>query len=178
MVMDNSLYTLNIPTDAKQLTVIIEGGAVPQSRPKIATRGRNGTPLPHAVAYYPHASNYYRQQCEFCISRAVNKSGVFFRDVAIFCEVYIFISVPASKSKKFKAAVDAGSEFPKVKPDCDNLYKNITDAAEGIAFDADSRIISVHIHKRYTNGKPFAVLRLTEVANEITPAPAFFKSSF
>ena len=92
-----------------------------------------------------------------------------------FCEVYIFLPVPASKSKKFKAAVDVGAEFPKVKPDCDNLFKNITDAAEGLAFDTDSRIVSVHIHKRYTNGAPFAVLRLTEVNEEITVLPAFIK---
>ena len=90
-------------------------------------------------------------------------------------QVYIFLPVPASKSKKFKAAVDVGAEFPKVKPDCDNLFKNITDAAEGLAFDTDSRIVSVNIHKRYTNGAPFAVLRLTEVNEEITVLPSFVK---
>lgn len=175
MNIDNALYTLNIAPDARQLTVFIDGEAIPQSRPKITTRGKNGVPLPHAIAYYKDASIYYRQQCEYCIKQAVQKSGIFFKDVALFCEVYIFLPVPASKSKKFKAAVDVGAEFPKVKPDCDNLFKNITDAAEGLAFDTDSRIVSVHIHKRYTNGAPFAVLRLTEVNEEITVLPAFIK---
>ena len=125
MNIDNALYTLNIAPDARQLTVFIDGEAIPQSRPKIATRGKNGVPLPHAIAYYKNASIYYRQQCEYCIKQAVQKSGIFFKDVALFCEVYIFLPVPASKSKKFKAAVDVGAEFPKVKPDCDNLFKNI-----------------------------------------------------
>ena len=129
MNIDNALYALNIAPDARQLTVFIDGEAIPQSRPKIATRGKNGVPLPHAIAYYKDASVYYRQQCEYCIKQAVQKSGIFFKDVALFCEVYIFLPVPASKSKKFKAAVDVGAEFPKVKPDCDNLFKNITDAA-------------------------------------------------
>lgn len=175
MNIDNALYTLTIAPDARQLTVFIDGEAIPQSRPKIATRGKNGVPLPHAIAYYKDASVYYRQQCEYCIKQAVQKSGIFFKDVALFCEVYIFLPVPASKSKRFKAAVDVGAEFPKVKPDCDNLFKNITDAAEGLAFDTDSRIVSVNIHKRYTNGAPFAVLRLTEVNEEITVLPAFIK---
>ena len=153
MNIDNALYTLNIAPDARQLTVFIDGEAIPQSRPKIATRGKNGVPLPHAIAYYKDASIYYRQQCEYCIKQAVQKSGIFFKDVALFCEVYIFLPVPASKSKKFKAAVDVGAEFPKVKPDCD----------------------SVNIHKRYTNGAPFAVLRLTEVNEEITVLPSFVK---
>lgn len=131
MNIDNALYTLNIAPDARQLTVFIDGEAIPQSRPKIATRGKNGVPLPHAIAYYKDASIYYRQQCEYCIKQAVQKSGIFF--------------------------------------------KNITDAAEGLAFDTDSRIVSVHIHKRYTNGAPFAVLRLTEVNEEITVLPSFIK---
>lgn len=144
MNIDNALYTLNIAPDARQLTVFIDGESIPQSRPKIATRGKNGVPLPHAIAYYKNASIYYRQQCEYCIKQAVQKSGIFFKDVALFCEVYIFLPVPASKSKRFKAATD-------------------------------SRIVSVNIHKRYTNGAPFAVLRLTEVNEEITVLPAFIK---
>lgn len=41
MNIDNALYTLNIAPDARQLTVFIDGEAIPQSRPKIATRGKN-----------------------------------------------------------------------------------------------------------------------------------------
>jgi hypothetical protein len=100
MNIDNALYTLSIAPDARQLTVFIDGEAIPQSRPKIATRGKNGVPLPHAIAYYKDASIYYRQQCEYCIKQAVQKSGIFFKDVALFCEVYIFLPVPASKSLK------------------------------------------------------------------------------
>lgn len=40
MNIDNALYTLNIAPDARQLTVFIDGEAIPQSRPKIATRGK------------------------------------------------------------------------------------------------------------------------------------------
>lgn len=65
MNIDNALYTLNIAPDARQLTVFIDGEAIPQSRPKIATRGKNGVPLPHAIAYYKDASIYYRQRYIF-----------------------------------------------------------------------------------------------------------------
>lgn len=40
MNIDNALYALNIAPDARQLTVFIDGEAIPQSRPKIATRGK------------------------------------------------------------------------------------------------------------------------------------------
>lgn len=69
MNIDNALYALNIAPDDRQLTVFIDGEAIPQSRPKIATRGKNGVPLPHAIAYYKDASVYYRQQCEYCIKQ-------------------------------------------------------------------------------------------------------------
>ena len=73
MNIDNALYALNIAPDARQLTVFIDGEAIPQSRPKIATRGKNGVPLPHAIAYYKDASIYYRQQCEYCIKTSCSK---------------------------------------------------------------------------------------------------------
>lgn len=178
MIINNDIYTPKIPDNARQLTVFIDGEAIPQSRPKIATKDRYGNSLPHAVAYYKDASRYYRQQCEYCIQQAAKKADFFLKDTAIFCEVYFFISVPASKSNKFASRVDNGLEFPKVKPDNDNVYKNITDAAEKIAFDTDSRIVSTHIHKRYTNGQPFAVLRLTEVKEEIFDTPDFIKEYY
>lgn len=96
MNIDNALYTLNIAPDARQLTVFIDGEAIPQSRPKIATRGKNGVPLPHAIAYYKDASVYYRQQCEYCIKQAVQKSGIFLRMSPCFVR-YIFFTCPCVK---------------------------------------------------------------------------------
>lgn len=113
MNIDNALYTLNIAPDARQLTVFIDGEAIPQSRPKIATRGKNGVPLPHAIAYYKDASIYYRQQCEYCIKQAVQKSGIFFKDVALFCEVYIFYLSLRQKVRSLKSLLMSAQNFQK-----------------------------------------------------------------
>ena len=112
MNIDNALYALNIAPDARQLTVFIDGEAIPQSRPKIATRGKNGVPLPHAIAYYKDASIYYRQQCEYCIKQAVQKSGIFFKNVALFCEVYIFLRL-RRKVRSLKPLLMSAQNFQK-----------------------------------------------------------------
>ena len=40
-------------------------------------------------------------------------------------------------------------EYPETKPDLDNLLKCLTDAAEGIIYTNDSRIVDIDVKKRY-----------------------------
>lgn len=113
MNIDNALYALNIAPDARQLTVFIDGEAIPQSRPKIATRGKNGVPLPHAIAYYKDASVYYRQQCEYCIKQAVQKSGIFLRMSPCFVRYIFFYLSLRQKVRSLKPLLMSAQNFQK-----------------------------------------------------------------
>lgn len=113
MNIDNALYTLNIAPDARQLTVFIDGEAIPQSRPKIATRGKNGVPLPHAIAYYKDASIYYRQQCEYCIKQAVQKSGIFLKMSPYFVKYIFFYLSLRQKVRSLKPLLMSAQNFQK-----------------------------------------------------------------
>jgi Holliday junction resolvase RusA-like endonuclease len=53
--------------------------------------------------------------------------------------VKAFLPVPKSKPKKFRAAALAGSIRPTVKPDLDNLLKNIKDCMTSMNFWNDDR---------------------------------------
>lgn len=59
------------------------------------------------------------------------------------------MSIPSSKSKKFKQAAALGVERPTKKPDIDNIFKCVTDALSGIAYKDDKQIVAATVNKRY-----------------------------
>lgn len=48
------------------------------------------------------------------------------------------------------------------KPDCDNLAKSVLDALNGIAYNDDSQITSLHVVKEYGT-QPKVILQLKEL---------------
>ena len=75
-------------------------------------------------------------------------------------EVTVTAYIPRPKSAPKKRA------RPITRPDCDNLFKLVTDALEKLAYDLDSRIVDVHIHKEYATypDPPRTELVITEAA--------------
>ena len=59
------------------------------------------------------------------------------------------MSIPSSKSKKWKQAAAEGVEKPTKKPDVDNLIKIIMDALSGVIYKDDKQIIKMSVEKRY-----------------------------
>lgn len=70
--------------------------------------------------------------------------------------------VPKSYSKKKTTALLAGSRNYDKKPDCDNLAKIVLDALNGIAYNDDSQITSLHIVKEY-GIQPKVIIELKEI---------------
>jgi len=54
-----------------------------------------------------------------------------------------------SMSKKVKEDCLNGTQMPDKKPDLDNIAKIILDALNGLAYEDDKQIISLHIEKKY-----------------------------
>ena len=63
--------------------------------------------------------------------------------------INVYKQVPASYSNKKRERALAGEIRPTVKPDCDNIAKNINDALNGIAFPDDKQIVSLTVNKFY-----------------------------
>lgn len=68
---------------------------------------------------------------------------------AVAAEIIAVFKIPKSDSKAARAAKLSGEILPTKKPDCDNIAKTVLDALNGLAYDDDSRIISLQVHKRY-----------------------------
>ena len=76
-----------------------------------------------------------------------------FKDKQLTCEIDIDILIPKSFSKKKQDLAAGGFIRPTVKPDCDNIAKNIDDAMNGIVFPDDKQIVTLVIRKWYSNSE-------------------------
>lgn len=63
--------------------------------------------------------------------------------------IQAFFETPKSYSKKKRELAIAGRIRPTVKPDTDNISKNIKDALNGIAYPDDKQVVSETIEKFY-----------------------------
>lgn len=84
-------------------------------------------------------------------------------DGPIRLEVIITLNHPKSWSKARKAA----SVYVTGRPDCDNICKGISDAANGILWRDDSQIAVIQFERRYGDGPEF--IRVT--AHDLSVAP-------
>lgn len=66
--------------------------------------------------------------------------------------IMVYYPIPKSFSKKKQKEADAGAIRPTVKPDCDNIAKNICDALNGVVYPDDKQVVSLVVRKVYTTG--------------------------
>ena len=123
-------------------SMVIEGEAVPQGRPRITTAG--GFPR----AYDPPKSRAYKAE--------VRAEGERFGppvplDGPVELVIVVYRGTPKSWSKRKTSAALAGELKPTTKPDLTNLVKGIEDALNGVWYVDDSQIIEEHIYKAYSD---------------------------
>jgi Holliday junction resolvase RusA-like endonuclease len=75
---------------------------------------------------------------------------------ALKVEIFAWVTIPVSKSKKFKLLALAQSIWPTSKPDVDNFGKCI-DALNKIVWVDDAQIVDLHVYKRYTDRPHLAI---------------------
>lgn len=69
-----------------------------------------------------------------------------------------YFAIPKSFSKKKQEQARDGLIRPTVKPDCDNIAKNIDDALNGIAYHDDKQIIRLEVNKYYSDNDNVEVI--------------------
>ena len=73
-----------------------------------------------------------------------------FADKPLQVKIDVYMPLPKSYSRKKHEQALAGELRPTVKPDCDNIAKNINDALNGIVYPDDKQIVSLCINKHYS----------------------------
>lgn len=126
-----------------ELTLTIPGEPCAQGRPRFSTHGG------FVKAYDPEKSRNYKAYVKMCVIKSMQEQGLTLTEKALSIEVRAFMSIPSSKSKKFKQAAVLGIERPTKKPDVDNIFKCVTDAMSGIAYKDDKQIVAATVNKWY-----------------------------
>ena len=102
----------------------------------------------------------YANWVRLCFQQAVpaHLPSVFF-EKPLSIHIKAFFEIPKSFSKKKKELCLLGQLRPIVKPDTDNIAKNIKDALNGIAYPDDKQFVSETVEKYYAQDS-FALVRI------------------
>lgn len=139
----------------ESISFTIPGPPQGKARPRVV-RAKSGISL----TYTPDKTVAYEELVRIRF-KAVAQGFRFPDDAQIGIQITACYPVPASKSKKIKAAMLAGEVNPTKKPDCDNVIKIICDALNGLAYRDDQQITLAQIRKKYAD-VPRVDIRLWE----------------
>lgn len=107
--------------------------------------GRNG------IKYTPKDMVEYANLVKLSfINKYPDWNIVNFADKPLKSEINVFMPIPQSYSKKKTEQALKNEIRPTVKPDCDNIAKNINDALNGIVYPDDKQIVSLTVNKFYS----------------------------
>lgn len=126
-----------------EILITIPGEPCAQGRPRISTAG--GFPR----AYDPAKSRNYKAFVKLIAQEEIPVQGWRYTELPLAVTITAYMSIPSSKSKKFKQAAALGVERPTKKPDIDNIFKCVTDALSGIAYKDDKQIVAATVNKLY-----------------------------
>ena len=129
----------------------ILGQPIAKQRPRVTRSGR---------AYTPSKTVNYESLVRYTYQSQYGQTEPL--EGLIEAHITAIFPVPKSYSKKKTTALLAGSRNYDKKPDCDNLAKIVLDALNGIAYNDDSQITSLHIVKEY-GIQPKVIIELKEI---------------
>ena len=66
--------------------------------------------------------------------------------------IVVYRAIPKSFNKTEQKEAALGIIRPAIRPDCDNIAKNICDALNGVAYPDDKQIVTLIVRKQYTIG--------------------------
>ena len=145
----------------KEIYFIVDGRVQPKQRPRVVRNrytGRVHTLTPQETVDYENKvkASFY-EACD---------GEKFFLTGAVQMTVNVYVAIAKSTPKKTREKMLTGELKPITRTgDLDNLYKAITDALNGVAYDDDSQIIDATIRKFYGE-EARAEITIREVTNE------------
>ena len=125
------------------VTFMVEGTPVPKGRPRFARRGK------FVSTYSPKTTVDYESKVSEAAKLAMAGADPLETPVAAY--VYIRLPVPKSYSKQRTKDCLYGFEKPTKRPDVDNIVKSVLDALNGVVYQDDCQIVSIHATKCYAS---------------------------
>ena len=123
------------------IKMIILGEPVAQHRPRITTAGK----FPRM--YKVKADNTYREKL-YWEAKQLNMKPIS-RPTQIAVDIKVYRAIPKSFSKVRQLQARKGVIRPTTKPDIDNYVKQIFDALNGLVWEDDAQIVTIHGRKFY-----------------------------
>ena len=134
----------------------IDGKPIAKQSMKFTRGGHKYTPA-HIVEY----SNYVKM----CFKMAYpNHTPQVFENTPLDVNIKVTFQIPSTFSKKKHSQATCGTLRPLVKPDLDNISKNILDSLNGLAYHDDKQIVSLNVEKFYGD-EPNVIVSIMEVNN-------------
>jgi Holliday junction resolvase RusA-like endonuclease len=114
--------------------------------------GRNG------FKYTPSEVKSYANWVRLCFQKEYPKHlPSTYHEKQLRMNIEVHFAIPKSFSKKKREDALNRIVRPTVKPDCDNISKNICDALNGIVFPDDKQIVSLEVEKYYSENESVIV---------------------
>lgn len=123
------------------ITFTIPGIPVAKGRPKFARRGA------FVSAYTPEKTASYENLVKVVAQQSMH--GRVLLDGPVSVVIWLYVSPPASWSKKKQADALASATYPTSKPDMDNVVKGIFDACNSIVWVDDKQVVDLFCGKRF-----------------------------
>jgi Holliday junction resolvase RusA-like endonuclease len=143
--------------ERRMIAFTIPSQPVAKGRPKFARRGA------HVVAYTPAKTASYENLVKLAATTAM--CGTLPTAAPIALSVTLNLQIPASWSKKRRAAAVAGTICATKKPDADNVLKGIKDGCNGIVWKDDAQVVDIRLQKRYSE-TPGALVSVSVIDGE------------
>ena len=145
----------------KEIYFIVEGRVQPKQRPRVYRNRYTGQV--HTLT--PQATVDYENKVKASFYEACDGEK-FFLTGAVQLTVNVYVKIAKSTPKKTREKMLTGELKPITRTgDLDNLFKAISDALNGVAYDDDSQIIDATIRKFYGE-QARAEITIREVTNE------------
>ena len=119
----------------------ILGEPVAQHRPRITTAGK----FPRM--YKTASDNNYREKL-YWEAKQLNMKPIP-RPTQICADLKVYKAIPKSFSQAKRSLAIKGALRPTTKPDIDNYVKQVFDAFNGLIWEDDAQIVTVHARKFY-----------------------------
>ncbi len=113
-----------------------------QKRDRIATIGG------HARSYTDTAQKHYAAKIRALLAGNAPAAPL---HGAIKIEINCMLPIPQSWSKKKKESALDWELRPMVKPDIDNLVKQVLDCMNGIVWEDDKQVVELEVYKWYSD---------------------------
>lgn len=145
------------------ITFTIPGDVIPQGRPRFATKGRGGRPLPFVKTYDPPKSTEYKKKVAMLAKIAMRGRSPMAGAVSV--DLRLFRKCPVGMKKADRERAIKGQLCPIIGFDVDNSAKGIMDGMAGIVFGNDKQVVILHVEKHYA-AEPRAVVTAEEIQSQ------------